>query len=116
MTRQFLQSVGHIVFGAILICSVAPVFAQQGAGEPKNAGEPKSAEEAAGGGPPAQIIRKEEQPPPHLCAGCVAPMFTEGSKGSLSPYGRIELDGIYSTRNTNPLDPQQFNGYGTAAG
>ena len=98
MTRQFLQSAGYIVFGAILICSVAPVFAQQGAGEPK------SAEEAAGGGPPPQIIRKEEQPPPHLCAGCVAPMFTEGSKGSLSPYGRIELDGIYSTRNTNPLD------------
>jgi hypothetical protein len=116
MTRQFLQIVGHVVFGAILICSVAPVFAQQGPGEPKNAGEPKSAEEAAGGGPPPQIIRKEESPPPHLCAGCVAPMFTEGSKGSLSPYGRIELDGIYSTRNTNPLDPQQFNGYGTAAG
>ena len=73
MTRQFLQSVGHVVFGAILICSVAPVFAQQGPGEPKNAGEPKSAEEAAGGGPPPQIIRKEESPPPHLCAGCVAP-------------------------------------------
>ena len=43
-------------------------------------------------------------------------MFTQGSKGTLTPYGRIELDGIYSTRNTNPLDPQQFNGYGTAAG
>jgi hypothetical protein len=113
MTRQLVRRAGHIVFGVILLCSVAPVFAQQSAGEPKNAGEPKSAEEAAGGG---QIIRKEEQPPPHLCAGCVAPMFTEGSKGSLSPYGRIELDGIYSTRNTNPLDPQQFNGYGTAAG
>ena len=103
MTSQFVRSAGHLVFGAILMCSVAPVFAQQ------------SAEEAAGGG---QIIRKEkEEPsPPHLCAGCVAPMFTEGSKGTLTPYGRIELDGIYSTRNTNPLDPQQFNGYGTAAG
>ena len=40
MTRQFLQSAGYIVFGAILICSVAPVFAQQGAGEPKSAEEP----------------------------------------------------------------------------
>src|SRR5262245_2202507 len=113
MKSQFVRSAGHIMFGAFLICSVVPVFAQQGPAEPKNAGEPKSAEEAAGGG---RLIRKEEQPPPHLCAGCVAPMFTEGSKGSLSPYGRIELDGIYSTRNTNPLDPQQFNGYGTAAG
>ena len=113
MTRQFPRSARHIVFGAILICNATPVFAQQGAEEPKNAGEPKSAQEASGGG---QIVRKEELPPPHLCAGCVAPMFTEGSKGSLSPYGRIELDGIYSTRNTNPLDPQQFNGYGTAAG
>src|SRR5262245_48087227 len=113
MKSQFVRSAGHIMFGAFLLCSVVPVFAQQGPAEPKNAGEPKSAEEAAGGG---RLIRKEEQPPPHLCAGCVAPMFTEGSKGSLTPYGRIELDGIYSTRNTNPLDPQQFNGYGTAAG
>jgi hypothetical protein len=102
MTRQLMRSAGPIVFGAILMCSAVPVFAQV------------SAEEAAGGG---QIIRKEkEELPAHLCAGCVAPMFTQGSKGTLTPYGRIELDGIYSTRNTNPLDPQQFNGYGTAAG
>jgi len=60
--------------------------------------------------------KEEDKPPVHICAGCVAPLFTEGSKGSLTPYGRIELDAIYSTRNTNPLDPQQFNGYGTAAG
>jgi len=100
MTRQFLRRVGHIVFGAILICNAAPVFAQESAGE------------AAGGG---QIIRKEDKPI-FYCAGCVAPMFTEGSKGGITPYGRIELDGSYSTRNTNPLDPQQFNGYGTAAG
>lgn len=38
------------------------------------------------------------------------------AKGSIVPYGRIELDGIYSNRNTNPLDPGQFNGYATAAG
>jgi hypothetical protein len=101
MTR-LVRSAGYIVFGAVLVCNAVPVFAQV------------SAEEAAGGG---QIIRKEkEEPPAHLCAGCVAPMFTQGSKGTLTPYGRIELDGIYSTRNTNPLDPQQFNGYGTAAG
>ena len=101
MTRQYVRSAGQVVFGVILMCSAVPVFGQV------------SAEEAAGGG---QIIRKEEKPPAHLCAGCVSPMFTEGSKGSITPYGRIELDGIYSTRNTNPLDPQQFNGYGTAAG
>src|SRR5690242_14481892 len=83
MTRQFVRGVGHMMFGAFLMCSVVPAFAQVNPGEP-------SAEEAAGGG---RLTRKEESPPPHLCAGCVAPMFTEGSKGSLTPYGRIELDG-----------------------
>lgn len=34
----------------------------------------------------------------------------------LTPYGRVELDVIYSSRGTNPLDPRQFNGYSTAAG
>ena len=34
----------------------------------------------------------------------------------IAPYGRIELDMIYSSRGTNPLDPRQFNGYATAAG
>ena len=80
MTRRYVRRAGQIVFGVILMCSAVPVFAQV------------SAEEAAGGG---QIIRKEkEEPPAHLCAGCVAPMFTQGSKGTLTPYGRIELDGI----------------------
>jgi hypothetical protein len=51
-----------------------------------------------------------------VCGGCLSPMFTEQGKGSITPYGRIELDVIYSTRNTNPLDPNQFNGYATAAG
>jgi hypothetical protein len=75
----------------------------------------KPAGEETGGG---RETRKMEdvEPAVNLCAGCVAPIFTKGSKGTLTPYGRIELDGIYSTRNTNPLDPQQFNGYGTAAG
>jgi hypothetical protein len=71
--------------------------------------------EEAGGG---RETRKMEdvEPAVNICAGCITPIFTQGSKGTLTPYGRIELDGIYSTRNTNPLDPQQFNGYGTAAG
>jgi hypothetical protein len=43
-------------------------------------------------------------------------MFSEGAKGSITPYGRVELDAIYSSRQTNPLDPGQFNGYATAAG
>jgi hypothetical protein len=99
MTRQFIRIATGIACGAVLMVGAA-AFAQE------------SAEQAAGGG---QLIRKEDQPV-HLCAGCVAPMFTQGSRGGITPYGRIELDGIYSTRNTNPLDPQQFNGYGTAAG
>jgi len=51
-----------------------------------------------------------------ICGGCISPIFSEQGKGSITPYGRIELDVIYSTRNTNPLDPGQFNGYATAAG
>lgn len=34
----------------------------------------------------------------------------------VKPYGRVELDVIYSSRGTNQLDPRQFNGYSTAAG
>jgi len=51
-----------------------------------------------------------------ICGGCPSPAFSDQGKGSITPYGRIELDVIYSTRNTNPLDPGQFNGYATAAG
>lgn len=54
--------------------------------------------------------------PAVICGGCISPAFTTQGKGSITPYGRIELDVIYSTRNTNPLDPGQFNGYATAAG
>jgi hypothetical protein len=81
----------------------APVFAQ----------ETPSAGEAAGGG---RLSRETETPPAVICGGCVAPTFAGQGKGSIVPYGRIELDAIYSTRNTNPLDPGQFNGYATAAG
>lgn len=35
---------------------------------------------------------------------------------TVQPYGYAELDTVYSDRNTNPLDPAQFNGYATAAG
>lgn len=51
-----------------------------------------------------------------ICGGCVSPEFKEQGKGSITPYGRVELDVVYSNRNTNPLDPGQFNGYATAAG
>jgi hypothetical protein len=48
------------------------------------------------------------------------PVFAEEAKDegkfTLTPYGRIELDLITSNRNTNPLDPGNFNGYATAAG
>jgi len=72
-----------------------------------------SAEEAAGAG---RLLRKEEAPPAVICGGCVSATHTAQGKGSITPYGRIELDAIYSNRNTNPLDPGQFNGYATAAG
>lgn len=79
-----------------------PVSAQEPAGEAEGAG---------------RLIREQqEKPPPLMCPGCLAPMFGEGSRGSITPYGRIELDAIYSNRNTNPLDPGQFSGYATAAG
>ena len=84
--------------------SLAPAF-----GQPTT--EP--AGEAAGAG---RLTREQEKPAAHLCAGCLAPMFTDGSKGSITPYGRVELDAIYSNRLNNPLDPGQFNGYATAAG
>ncbi len=51
-----------------------------------------------------------------ICGGCISPAFKEQGKATITPYGRIELDVIYSTRNTNPLDPGQFNGYATSAG
>lgn len=65
---------------------------------------PVLAEEGKGGAPSI------------ICGGCISPAFTSQGKGSITPYGRIELDAIYSNRNTNPLDPGQFNGYATAAG
>ncbi|MBI4002300.1 MAG: hypothetical protein HY348_11015 [Nitrospira defluvii] len=75
--------------------------------------EEQSAGEAAGAG---QRLRDVETPPAVICGGCVTPTFAGEGKGSIVPYGRIELDAIYSNRNTNPLDPGQFNGYATAAG
>ncbi len=40
----------------------------------------------------------------------------EAETFEVKTYGHVELDAIYSSRNTNPLDPAQFNGYLTAAG
>jgi hypothetical protein len=102
------------LFAIAVIVITAPAFAQPKPAEPGSGtvkGE-QPPEEAEGAG---QIIRKEETGT-HLCAGCLSTIYTEGSKGSITPYGRIELDAIYSSRNTNPLDPAQFNGYATAAG
>ena len=73
----------------------------------------QSAGEGAGAG---RLSREVESPPAVICGGCISPAFASQGKGSLVPYGRIELDAIYSNRNTNPLDPGQFNGYATAAG
>ncbi|WP_447980403.1 hypothetical protein [Candidatus Nitrospira bockiana] len=91
----------HIVVTAACVFTVSPASSEEPAGE------------AAGAG---RLTREQEAPIRHLCAGCLAPIFTDGSRGSVTPYGRVELDAIYSNRNTNPLDPAQFNGYATAAG
>lgn len=47
--------------------------------------------------------------------GLVQKAFAQ-SPLKVTPYGRVELDVVYSTRDTNPLDPANFNGYLTAAG
>jgi hypothetical protein len=99
-SKTLVKGLLSIVISAAIV-AVVPVLVAE-----------TNAEEAPG----AYQSKPTEDQPIHICAGCVAPLFTEGSKGSITPYGRIELDALYSTRNTNPLDPQQFNGYGTAAG
>ena len=95
----------HIALCASLLMVIA-ITAPAGA-------EEQSVGEAAGAG---RLSREVETPPAVICGGCVTPTFAGEGKGSIVPYGRIELDGIYSNRNTNPLDPGQFNGYATAAG
>lgn len=120
MVKRFglWSGISLTLLAAVLMASAAPAFAQeQKDGGPKPMLEEIHKQEVApqqeeGAG---QLIRKEE-PATHLCAGCLSAIYTEGSKGSITPYGRIELDAIYSSRNNNPLDPGQFNGYATAAG
>lgn len=85
----------------VLLCGIPVEAAEESAGE------------AAGAG---RLSRQVETPPAVICGGCISPAFASQGKGSIVPYGRIELDAIYSNRNTNPLDPGQFNGYATAAG
>jgi hypothetical protein len=100
------RTFGGTVLGTIVIAvlvAIAPAWAEEG----------QSAGQAEGAG---RLSRETESPPAVICGGCVSPTFLTEGKGSIVPYGRIELDAIYSTRNTNPLDPGQFNGYATAAG
>ncbi len=42
------------------------------------AAEPEPAGEAAGAG---RLTREQDTPIAHLCAGCLAPIFLDGSKG-----------------------------------
>ncbi len=98
-----------VQIGSIALCLVAFSVGGQAA----MAAEEQGAGEAAGAG---RLSRETETPPAVICGGCVSPTYTSQGKGSITPYGRIELDAIYSNRNTNPLDPGQFNGYATAAG
>jgi hypothetical protein len=102
-----VQALRRLVWGAVMMIIAAAMIA------PPVMAEEQSAGEAAGAG---RLSREVETPPAVICGGCVIPSFGTQGKGSIVPYGRIELDAIYSTRNTNPLDPGQFNGYATAAG
>jgi hypothetical protein len=102
-----VEELGRLVWAAVMMIIAAAMIA------PPVMAEEQSAGEAAGAG---RLSREVETPPAVICGGCVIPSFGTQGKGSIVPYGRIELDAIYSTRNTNPLDPGQFNGYATAAG
>ncbi len=88
------------VIGMMIVAATTPVGAEE-----------QSAGEAAGAG---RLSREVETSAAVICGGCVTPTFAGEGRGSV-PYGRIELDAIYSNRNTNPLDPGQFNGYATTA-
>lgn len=110
-TLRVWGAVSVALLAGALVVGAGPVAAQEQKTEAQKV-EELPAEQAEGGG---RLIRKEEAGV-HLCAGCLSTLYTEGSKGSITPYGRVELDAIYSSRNNNPLDPGQFNGYATAAG
>ncbi len=106
--KRIRSSVGwSLLVLATMVAGPSSVFAQAAAAEKEVA--PQQAEGAG------QVIRSEEHGL-HLCAGCLSTLYEDQSKGSIEPYGRVELDAIYSSRNNNPLDPGQFNGYATAAG
>ncbi|MDE3241941.1 MAG: hypothetical protein KGO52_04375 [Nitrospirota bacterium] len=110
-TLRVWGAVSVALLAGALVVGAGPVAAQEQKTEAQKVEElPPEQVEGAG-----QLVRKEEAGV-HLCAGCLSAIYTEGSKGSITPYGRIELDAIYSSRNNNPLDPGQFNGYATAAG
>ena len=98
---------GGLIWGVATMMIVAATITSSVSAEEQSAGE------AAGAG---RLSREVETPPAVICGGCVTTSFGTEGKGSIVPYGRIELDAIYSNRNTNPLDPGQFNGYATAAG
>ncbi|MDE3118715.1 MAG: hypothetical protein KGL03_06835, partial [Nitrospirota bacterium] len=110
-TLRVWGAVSVALLAGALVVGAGPVAAQEQKTEAQKV-EELPPEQAEGAG---QLVRKEEAGV-HLCAGCLSAIYTEGSKGSITPYGRIELDAIYSSRNNNPLDPGQFNGYATAAG
>ena len=100
--RAFLFVVGWLV---IAVWTAVPfAFAEEPAGKPpeqeipRRRGQPPEQElpprrrkpperittpagETAGAG---RITREQEKPVAHLCAGCLAPIFTDGSKGSIT--------------------------------
>jgi hypothetical protein len=83
-----------IVWLAAIVSCAAPICGQAPS-PPESDAAPKTAGQNSSSQPAADADK---------------PKFT------VTPYGRVELDLIYSSRGTNPLDPRQFNGYSTAAG
>jgi hypothetical protein len=75
--------------------------------------------ESQKGPPGAQQVATVPVIPPPAGEKAAAPAETrptDAIQTHVRAYGRVEMDAIYSSRGTNPLDPRQFNGYSTAAG
>jgi len=79
------------------------------AGSDKEAGEESAAPAPVPEPAPAAVPEPAPAPPK-------PPQVEEKPGIKVTPYGRVEMDVIFSSRGTNPLDPRQFNGYSTAAG
>jgi hypothetical protein len=94
--RRTARTIGLVIGLLLALGGVA-------AGSEKEAGE-----ESAAPAPvpePAPVAVPEPAPAP-----AKPPQAEEKPGIKVTPYGRVEMDVIFSSRGTNPLDPRQFNG------